>query len=892
MDCSKIKNMLYNLGYNSRQFSDDYWIQIDGTSALKFDSIAFSNENIQDVSTSCIAIQEVSNEQEEEKYVANAKFAATPILILTHNENVQVWNITSDKQKLIARNNYDLIYLYFEKNRFEFMSENLVEAKYGIRQVTLFEAMGLIDFTRNVTCKILSDEFMKGLVAGKLYLKSIKKSKGQDLNNLTSITMHVLSALIINSKISNNEEIPDIYALLKNLSERYINYFSDKLMYKYGKELIKKIYDSMNASINYKSVDHELLGYFYETTLLQVDKVKADNLRKEFGIYYTPRYLSDEIINAIPIETLQPENRKVFDGSCGSGSLLISACKKLEKLLDEEDGFVRHNYLTNSIAGYDIDRFASEVARLSLLLYSLPYGNRWNIKSADLVKITDYQEVTPTIILGNPPYEEKRGNHVKSQKATDFLDRYMKWVSDDGFIGIILPESFMQNDSAIETRKTLLNNFDIFEIWSLPGTIFENNCSTIVIIAKKVLCSRAHGLTKVKILTRNTSSISNYLVNRKWDFTFYVDMQHLWRDDLKAKIYYSPIGNILKKIMQDNSVTLNDITSNITGLMLPSEYDGYSATPYYDWVPYISNADDFQKYYMSDEMMRGILYFNYEMSSADIEVIKSKYNYNGLRLRKKSKSLYQASKKVLVKMSSTPGEINCISALIDDKKVFPSHSFFALVSNDEDFISSEVICALINSKIINAYVRMYCVKRTLTTDIIRSIPIPSFTVKQKEELIFYVNKIKEALDNENEDAVNEYQDIIDNIVNDGFELDSEEKKMLLEYYNIYTNVDRKHTSETIEIADDLLSVTGEVRQINIKEQTCLLYIVEENDDVILPISEDMPGWFLREGMQFSARYNYNSGLTDIKPLRYLYMDYEEVINEFEKSFLEFSKEAL
>lgn len=884
--------MLYNLGYNSKQFSDDYWIQIDGTSALKFDSIAFGNENIQDVSTSCIAIQEVRNKQDEEKYITNAKFAATPILILTHNENVQVWNITSDKQKLIARNDYELIYLYFEKNRFEFMSENLVEAKYGIRQITLFEAIGLIDFTRNATCKILSDEFMKGLVVGKAYLKSIRKSKNQDLNNLTSITMHVLSALIINSKISNDEEIPDIYMLLENLSKRYINYFSDKLMFKYGKELIKVIYDAMNASINYKSVDHELLGYFYETTLLQVDKVKADNLRKEFGIYYTPRYLSDEIINAIPMETLQPEKRKVFDGSCGSGSLLISACKKLEKLLDEEDEFKRHNYLTNSIAGYDIDRFASEVARLSMLLYSLPYGNKWNIKSADLMKMIDYQEVIPTIILGNPPYEEKRSNHIKSQKATDFLERYMKWLSEDGFIGIILPESFLQNDSAIETRKNLLNNFDIFEIWSLPGTIFENNCATIVIIAKKVLYPVEQRLTKINILSRNASSISNYLVNRKWDFTFFVDMQRLWRDDIKAKISYSPVGNIIKKIMQNNSITINDITSNIMGIMLPAKYDGYSVAPYCDWVPYIVNADNFQKYYMSDEMLRGTLYFNYEMPSADVEALKIEYNYKGLRLRKKYKTLYQSSKKVLVKMSSTPGEINCISALIDDKKIFPSHSFFVLVSNDENIIPSEVICALINSKIINAYVRMYCVKRTLTTDIVRSIPVPTFTVKQKEQLTFYVNKIKEALDNEYEDLINEYQVIIDNIINDSFGLDTKEREMLLEYYNIYTDVSRKSTSEIMDKTNNLLSITGEVKHINIKEQTCLLHIVEENDDVVLPISENMPGWFLREGMQFSARYNCNLGLFNIKPLRYSYMDCEDVINEFEKSFLEFSKEAL
>jgi len=881
--------MLYNLGYTSKQFSDDYSIQIDGTSALKFDSIAFSNEYMQDVSTSCIAIQEVKNALESDLYIRNAKFAATPILILTNNENVQIWNITSEKQKLIIEDGYDLIYLYFEKNRFEFMSENLVEAKYGIRQITLFEAIGLIDFTRNVTCKILSDEFMNGLVAGKSYLKSIKKVKSQDLNNLTSITMHVLSALIINSKINNEEKIPDIYDLLFDLSKRYINYFSDDLMFKYGKESVKVIYNAMNASINYKSVDHELLGYFYETTLLQVDKVKADKLRKEFGIYYTPRYLSEEIINAIPIENIPEEQRKVFDGTCGSGSLLLSACKKLEKLVDEDDGFKRHDYLTTSIIGYDIDRFASEVARLSLLLYSLPYGNRWNIRTADLLKINELKEDIPSIILGNPPYEEKRKDSKKSQKATDFLKRYMEWLSKDGYIGIILPESFLQNDSAIETRRNLLNNFDIFEIWSLPGTIFENNCATIVIIARKAAYPVEQNLTKIKILTRNSHSITEYLTNRKWDFSFYVNAQNIWKNNSKTKIYYSPVSNIISKIELNSTTTIDDITTNVMGIMMPLNYKDYSSTFYDGWVPYIVNADNFQKYYMSDEMLRGKLYFNYEMSEDDIKLIKNEYK--GLRLRKDYRKLYEASKKVLIKMSSTPGEINCISALIDNNSLYPSHSFFALVSNDENEISSEVICALINSRIINAYVRMYCVKRTLTTDVIRSIPIPKFTNNQKEQIFYYVNIIKEELEKDNSDLVNEYRTIIDNIINDSFKLETEEIELLSNYYNTYAGINSKKTDKTIEKAKSSLNVTGEVKEINTKKRTCLLHILEEGDDVLIPISEDMPGWFLRKGMQFSARY-INNSLYNIKPLRYSYMDDEDIINEFEKSFLEFSKEAL
>ena len=59
---------------------------------------------------------------------------------------------------------------------------------------------------------------------------------------------------------------------------------------------------NLNCSINYQSVDHELLGYFYESTLLQLSEKKAENIRREFGIYYTPRILSQEIVSCIPFE--------------------------------------------------------------------------------------------------------------------------------------------------------------------------------------------------------------------------------------------------------------------------------------------------------------------------------------------------------------------------------------------------------------------------------------------------------------------------------------------------------------------------------------------------------------------------------------------------------------
>ena len=68
-----IKKMLSTLGYSDAHFSESYSVQIDGTSVIKFDYVAFSDRYLKDVSTSCIAVQEVKDDNEEKKYLEGAK---------------------------------------------------------------------------------------------------------------------------------------------------------------------------------------------------------------------------------------------------------------------------------------------------------------------------------------------------------------------------------------------------------------------------------------------------------------------------------------------------------------------------------------------------------------------------------------------------------------------------------------------------------------------------------------------------------------------------------------------------------------------------------------------------------------------------------------------------
>lgn len=876
MKCAYIKGMLEKLGYSKEHLSENYPVQIDGTSAVWFDCVAFSDRYQKDISTSCIAVQEATDDREEVRYLEGARYLAAPIVIISKNNRVCVWNIAPRKPILLQDSEQALIELYFEENRFQFMSGHLIDAKMGYKQFNLFEASGLIDFSREATCRILSGEFEKGLVAAKEYLKSRKSINGQDLNNITSITMHMISALIINSKIGGSEKVPDIFELLADLSLTYKEYFSDDLMFKYGKELLAEIYGSLNLSINYQSVDHELLGYFYESTLLQLSEKKAEGIRRKFGIYYTPRVLSQELVRNIPFEMIPVEKRHVLDGTCGSGSLLLSACRRIEDLVRyEKSEFEKHDYLTRMIEGYDIDRFASEVARLSLLLYSLPYGNKWNIHAGDLFHIGKSKIQVPYIILGNPPYEEVRGNSQKTQKAAAFFDLYLDWLHENGYIGIILPESFLQNDSSIPQRERLLKEFDVIELWMLPGQIFGNNCSTIVIIAQKKK-ALDNNITKIKVLTRNTVSIKEYFKQGKWDFEFFTNIQGRWRNDDRYKISVSPVDDVLQKIA-GSRVRLGDITENVMGIMMPSDYD-FSRKNFDGWVPYIANANEFRRYIISPQMQDSVRFFDYHMPEAEEKKLKSAYK--GLRLRREYENLYAASNKVLVKMSSTPGEINCIDAFVDEEGYYPSHSFFVMVSKDKR-ISNDVICALINSKIINAYMRRECVKRTLITGAIRKIPVPEFSDEQISKLERLCMGIKRAYKLEDKEKVKLLQEEIDNIMYQAFSLEPDESEKIEKLFDVYAGKGTGNVAERVEV-ENYCNVTGEIDEIDAERMVFNAFLVEFGVQEI-KVDASMPGWFLRKGAEFSAKY-HEGRLFDIKPLMYSYLDDEELITLLSNEF--------
>lgn len=214
------------------------------------------------------------------------------------------------------------------------------------------------------------------------------------------------------------------------------------------KEIFKNLYYP-NSPYEFSVISPEILGSIYENFLGSQIRLTPSHqakvelkpeVQKAGGVYYTPQYIADYIVDNTVGEIIkgktpnQISKLKIVDPACGSGSFLLRAYQKLldyhleyyinlQKTPKDvyyvgKDNVPRltirekKRILTNNIFGVDIDVNAVEVTKLSLLLKVLEDENK------DVLE--QQQKLFQEKVLPNLSYNIKCGN---SLIRTDILER-------------------------------------------------------------------------------------------------------------------------------------------------------------------------------------------------------------------------------------------------------------------------------------------------------------------------------------------------------------------------------------------------------------------------------------------------------------------------------------
>ena len=250
-----------------------------------------------------------------------------------------------------------------------------------------------------------------------------------------------------------------------------------------GDEICKKFVDLGDYDFD-DELSVNILGHIFEQSISDLEQLKWDLLedgqvdskqskRKKDGIFYTPEYIVDYIVQNSLMKYLNEQedaclakvgkrwwyktetqayqayqqilqNVKVLDPACGSGAFLVRVFDVLLEenkrvgiiiggLFDESETY--KNILTNNIYGVDLNPESVEITKLSLWLKSAQKGKKLNnldenIKCGNSLiddpavageRAFDWKKEFTTImddggfdvIVGNPPYV--------STKSTQFI---------------------------------------------------------------------------------------------------------------------------------------------------------------------------------------------------------------------------------------------------------------------------------------------------------------------------------------------------------------------------------------------------------------------------------------------------------------------------------------
>ena len=208
----------------------------------------------------------------------------------------------------------------------------------------------------------------------------------------------------------------------------------------------------------------------YETMLRGLQK------ERNAGEYYTPRAITKLITDKVnPVI-----GEVVADFACGTGGFMTDAVEHMRKQITTAEDV---ETIEKSVFGVEKKQFPYMLCTTNMLLHDIDYPRVYHQNS--LTKnVRDYKASDMVdVILMNPPYGGHEEDVVlvnfpskfrSSETANLFMVEILYRLRDKGRCGIILPDSFMQNedDALIAIKEKLFAECNVHTIIRMPSSCF------------------------------------------------------------------------------------------------------------------------------------------------------------------------------------------------------------------------------------------------------------------------------------------------------------------------------------------------------------------------------------------------------------------------------------
>lgn len=721
-------------------------------------------------------------------------------------------------------------------------------------------------WAEEVNCELLSKYFRHALA-------QLKKDGIADQLIQSELASQLLTSRILADtgameSCDKVKEIPDAAA-----KKKFVNYFDAKLL-KANTKVAQQAYDLFKG-ISFATFQPEMLRTLYKSLF-----TKEESRAK--GRFDTPLWLTRRIWREIPVEFLPPEQRIVADLTCGWGSFLISAVERFSVLPD-----MGSRRMSQYIFGNDKDATTADLARVALLTST--GRDSWEVGREDGREWEVPRNRKPGVIVGNPPFLGDRKTQTtastggkRHELANDFLHRAVDSLADGGYLAMVMPGSFVASEAGPAVRKALLEQCDIYEVWDIPGTVFESaQVQPVVIFARK-----GEGKTKpspqpvrTRICQKNDSHFEAFKRDGIFTRSDVFPDQSQWtagrRGGKTTHIFdfTSILSHSEWETIRRNSTPLEDVAEIVPGCIKGASERRSAPKIVSRNVTLLAKAGTT----LPQEFV-----FDYSKGESNV-----KYPDAFEKPRVDSIDLFNGQK-VLLLADPNPSWGKRMKLGIERNGAFPGGGFFAIAPKKDAPISIECLAAVVRWRVSNAWVVEHLRYPWINTHTLGNVSIPKSLLSDRllatrlKTLILRVERAASGGRTET-DAERE----IDGILRAAYGITDESvwERLCAVYQWDKVGDNTPSFDQPSSAASADWSVEGAVEAVDVAQGTLTLWVSGFDDLQTVPLCPQFPGWMLRVGAKFrtmvpslEARKGQLNGDVwgVIEPANYTYLSIEEM----------------
>ncbi len=494
-----VRDGLLSIGYRSDRLRGD--VPVPCNPLARIGLVAYSDQPF-DARTSAVAA--VDGTRFGEDALALLKPVGSPVIVRCQDDHATFWKQSAGEVRFLERVPAGKIASFFRKNREELAPGALYRAKVWGRM----EEAKQLHFVDAGLLPVVEQEAGEGLRRLLEYSVTATKSAlgwKKDISDADGKWLLKSIFWLLAAKILQDKGVAGFIRL--NLCDLEVVY--DKLARHYDhkaprsvqidgsrrRDALLEAAKIIQAFGHCGAVTTESLSWVYESTL--IDRAT----RQKLGTHSTPTWLVDDVVARLRpwIEAMPVDDRRVCEPACGHAGFLISAMRLLSELLPEDRAEERKSYLRKRLHGIEIDPFAYEVARLSLTLADVPNDNGWMLENTDMFKggVLRSAISKASIVLANPPFEkfgDARPQGAMFNRADETFRQIVEALPQHGVFGIVMPQTILHSTQGKELRRKLLDEYDISEITLFADKVFNyGEPETAVILGRRVGAEKKHG---------------------------------------------------------------------------------------------------------------------------------------------------------------------------------------------------------------------------------------------------------------------------------------------------------------------------------------------------------------------------------------------------------------